>query len=156
MRALFQHDTLIGGNAQCHQRRNSVSDGDAHKRTLKRELQWLSTLCHRLGVTRARCSTSELLQLQCYEGYAMKKCVAGVKYMPTDAMPTARLCTTFVNVLSWALFNFGRSAHFASLWKAPPISMTTDGSGPLIQVFLGWKILTDKCSPLKILWEVVY
>ena len=72
MRALFQHDTLIGGNAQCHQRRNSVSEGDAHKRTLKRELQWLSTLCHRLGVTRARCSTSELLQLQCYEGYAMK------------------------------------------------------------------------------------
>ena len=26
----------------------------------------------------------------------------------------------------------------------------TVGSGPLIQVFLGWKILTDKCSPLKI------
>ena len=28
-------------------------------------------------------------------------------------------------------------------------------SGPLIQMFLGWKILTDTCSPLKILWEVV-
>ena len=91
VRALFQHDTLITGIVMrsADQRRNSVVSGDAaHKRTLKDELQWLHTLCHRLGVTHA-CNTSELLQLQCCKGYAMKKCVPGVKYMPTDAMPTA-------------------------------------------------------------------
>ena len=62
-------------------------------------------------------------------------------------MPTA--CVLFVNLLTTALFNFVRSAHFASLWKAAPIFMFTEGSGPLIDMFLGWKILTDKCSPLK-------
>ena len=59
-------------------------------------------------------------------------------------MPTA--CVLFVNLLTTALFNFVRSAHFASLWKAAPFFMFTEGSG----TFLGWKILTDKCSPLKI------
>ena len=83
----------------------------------------------------------------------MEKCVPGVKYIPKDVMPTA--CVLFVNLLTTALFNFVRSAQFASLWKAAPIFMFTEGSGPLIEMFLGWKILTDKCSPLKYLWEVV-
>ena len=135
------------------QRRNSVSDGDAHKGTWRDEWQWLYSLCHRLVATRARCSPSEILQLRCYEGYAMEKCVPGVKYIPKDVMPTA--CVLFVNLLTTALFNFVRSAQFASLWKAAPIFMFTEGSGPLIEMFLGWKILTDKCSPLKYLWEVV-
>ena len=73
-----------------------------------------------------------------------------------SAYQALNTCVQMQCLRTTALFNFGRSAQFASLWKAPPLFMTTEGSGPLIQMFLGWKILTDKCSPLSILWEVVF
>ena len=72
-----------------------------------------------------------------------------------SAYQALNTCVQMQCLRTTALFNFGRSAQFASLWKAPPLFMTTEGIGPLIQMFLGWKILTDKCSPLSILWEVV-
>ena len=89
------------------------------------------------------CSCSVMKATRWKSAYQALSTCLQMQCLPLVIYICAKLLTT-------ALFNFGRSAHFVSLWKAPPIFMTTEGSGPLIQMFLGWKILTDKCSPLKI------